>query len=127
MLRNVVQDGDPLGFRDEEPFAANGRCLWHRCPAPLVHPAFAEAIADLALPASELEPADWELYNGCAEAMLLCCWSLLQRGHDTASRGDYHESIASSIVVALCGNLYNIAAPARHCKLRRHAGTGILP
>ena len=115
MLCNIVQGAEPLEFRDEEPFAANGRCSWQRCPAPLIHPAFAEAIADLALPASELEPADWELYNGCAEAMLLCCWSSLQRGHmsrvmhDTASRGDYLGKIASSLVIALCGNLYNMS------------------
>ena len=64
------QAGIPEDFMSGLPLGANGRCAKRRCPAPLVHPAFGEAIASLALPASELEPDDWELYFACAEAML---------------------------------------------------------
>ena len=105
MLCHITQDNKPLKFSDQEPFAANGRCSWRRCPAPLVHPAFGEAIANLALPASELEPADWELYYDCAEAKLSCCWSPLQHGHVIAIRQDLHGIIACDMVTAFCGNL----------------------
>ena len=69
-LCSIMQAGIPEDFMSGLPLAANGRCSKRRCPAPLVHPAFGEAIASLALPASELEPDDWDLYYACAEAML---------------------------------------------------------
>ena len=67
------QAGIPEDFVSGLPLAAIGRGAKRRCPAPLVEPAFGEAIVSLALPASELEPADWELYYACAEAMLWSC------------------------------------------------------
>ena len=68
-LCSIMQAGIPEDFMSGLPLAANGRCSKRRCPAPLVHPAFGEAIASLALPASELEPDNWDFYYACAEAM----------------------------------------------------------
>ena len=68
-LCSILQAGIPEDFMSGLPLAANGQCAKRRCPAPLVHPAFGEAVASLALPASELEPDDWDFYYACAEAM----------------------------------------------------------
>ena len=127
MLCNIPQDETPLGFKDQEPFAANGRCSWRRCPASLVHPAFGEAIANLALPASELQRADWDLYHECAEATLSsCCLPFLARTLNSTRR-NFDRNLARSMVIALCGGVC-ILSSFCHLLCPRHlAGDGILP
>ena len=73
--------GHALGFPRSRAFCSKWSVLMATLRGTPCTPAFGEAIANLALPALELEPADWNLYKACAKAMLSCCWCSPSSNH----------------------------------------------